>query len=84
MARGGSLRWSADAHHRWPRAFKTAARTLLLAARRAATGCLGHDSSTSKVRAATAVGAAGGLMALPPDLLLHIVHLAAAPMAAWL
>ncbi|KAL4431357.1 hypothetical protein ABPG75_006613 [Micractinium tetrahymenae] len=89
LARGGA--WSPAAHHRWPDAFKAAARTLLLAASSAgAQPVLEAAANGSKRRRlGQAAGAAskprgGGPAVLPVELVLRVLELAAAPMSGWL
>jgi hypothetical protein len=70
VARGGA--WSPATHRRWPDGFQAAARDVLLAGGR--TGGSGRGAHHAP---------AAGLAALPAEMLLRIVQLAAAPMSAW-
>lgn len=74
MARSGA--WSTATHRHWPDAFKAAARTLLLAGSRTVGGRAGRRRQSRPVRASR-------FGALPADVLLRIVQLAAEPMHAW-
>ena len=77
VARSGG--WSPATHYHWPDAFKAATNTLLLA------GSLTLGTGTGNVAASRgARPAPAGLAALPADVLLRILQLAAAPMSAWL
>ena len=91
LARTGGA-WSPATHHQWPPAFKQAARTLLLCA---AAGSSGGSAAEGAQRAARTAArrrhsqrapseAARLLGALPADVLLHVVKLAAEPLSAWM
>ena len=75
MARGGT--WSPATHHHWPDAFKAAARALLLAG-----NGQGQGAAASKVSQPSSL--ATRLPALPAEVLLRIIQLAAAPMSDWM
>ena len=75
VARGGS--WSPETHHHWPERFKATARALLITA----------HATASRQRAVEGDGSepAGCCLGdLPPGVLLHILRLAATPLARWL
>ncbi|KAL4431409.1 hypothetical protein ABPG75_006665 [Micractinium tetrahymenae] len=90
LARGGT--WSPAEHHRWPDAFKAAARTLLLACSAAGAQPLADAAvggSKRRRRRGHAAGdiptvRGGRLAELPAGVLLRVVELAATPMSAWL
>ena len=82
--------WSPAEHRRFMPAFKQAARTLLLAAHR--TGSVGGSGSGSNSRSDGGLSGEGKakprssqplLAALPPDVLLRILGMAAYPLSAW-
>jgi hypothetical protein len=89
VARGGT--WSPSNHRLWPAAFKASIRTLLLCSNSSE----GGKNNTEKLAPAASDGSDGCsdggdgssdvcLASLPADALLRIIHLAAAPMSAWL
>jgi hypothetical protein len=87
VARGDA--WSPATHRHWPDAFKGAARTLLLAAGRTGGGPasgIGGCGVSLDARPAPPGGDGDNLKlaALPADVLLRILQLAAMPMSAWL
>lgn len=63
--------WAPDTHSRFPAAFRSAVRALLLAAHRSAGQAGGHSGGAT-------------LGQLPPDLLLQIAGAAASPYSAWM
>jgi hypothetical protein len=77
-ARGG---WSSTTHRHWPTALKTAARTLLLVVNRIsrsrAEGLGGASEATWHSPSASCQAA------LPTDVLLRIIQLAAEPLSYW-
>ena len=81
VARGGA--WSPANHHHWPDAFKAAARTLLLTASSTA-GSTGDSWACGSCAGRGERRAPASLAALPADVLLRILSLAAAPMSTWL
>jgi hypothetical protein len=75
--------WSRHQHHRFPPAFRAAARTLLLATQRASNASAASDNSS------TVRGECGGsvvceeLGRLPEGVLGHVLQLAAYPLSVW-
>ena len=95
IARGGT--WSPATHHRWPEAFKAAARTLLLAASSAgaqaaaerhgggaAAECAAKRRRRQRAAHSVRDERGGGLAALPGSALMRVLELAAMPVSDWL
>ena len=83
MAEGGS--WSPATHHRWPRAFKAAARTVLLPGSISAPRPAEHThSSQDSGQSAPGDSYTPGLGCLPREVLVRVIQLAAQPMSAWM
>lgn len=70
--------WTPQQHRRFMPAFRKAAATLLLAARRGARQASGSSDGDGDGQSPAAM-----LGALPHELLLHIIGLAAYPLSAW-
>ena len=88
LARTGGA-WSPATHHHWPRAFKQAARALLLCAAAGGHAAQGGQHAMLLAPAppggqqSSASGALRLLGGLPPDVLLHVLKLAAEPLTVW-
>lgn len=86
----GLLPWGPAAHHRWPPAFRHAARTLLVALRGRGVVAPPHadqDQALQRLspakRAWLQAGAASRTYTLPLELCFHILGKAAAHVSAW-
>ena len=88
LARTGGA-WSPATHHHWPRALKQAARALLLCAAAGGPAAQGGQHAMLLAPAppggqqSSASGALRLLGGLPPDVLLHVLKLAAEPLTVW-